>query len=285
MGGRGDDTGERVRDHGVAGYPGGRLCPARLCCLLRLYPCGTHGLQRLQGHTLARDHGLVYHRRTFCGGGDAPPGVSHPRRRPAPRRDHGGRGLFRPPHPGIFPARHHRRRGGRKGDRGRIRVRPGSSPGLGRRAYHRQWTGRRGQLAALIRDVGGCVNTSTAVAVAIFLITYVGIGMEKINRTVVAGAGAVALMMFGILSLKEAVTTYVHWETVGLLFGMFTLIVVLSEAGFFAYMALMVAKRLHYDPYRIFLGVPVLTAFMSAGVSSRGSTPFFSRPTYELARL
>src|SRR3989304_4469353 len=149
MGGRGDDTGERVRDHGVAGYPGGRLCPARLCCLLRLYPCGTHGLQRLQGHTLARDHGLVYHRRTFCGGGDAPPGVSHPRRRPAPRRDHGGCGLFRPPHPGIFPARHHRGRGGRKGDRGRIRVRPGSWPGLGRRAYHRQWTGRRGQLAAL----------------------------------------------------------------------------------------------------------------------------------------
>jgi len=129
------------------------------------------------------------------------------------------------------------------------------------------------------------VNTSTAVAVAIFLITYVGIGMEKINRTVVAGAGAVALMMFGILSLQEAVTTYVHWETVGLLFGMFTLIVVLSEAGFFAYMALMVAKRLHYDPYRIFVVFPFVTAFLSAFMDSITVMLFFATLTYELARL
>ena len=112
------------------------------------------------------------------------------------------------------------------------------------------------------------MNTSTLLAIAIFLITYIGIGMEKINRTIVAGAGAIALLIFNILSLKEAVTTYVHWETIGLLFGMFALIMVLSEAGFFAYMALEVAKRLHYNPYRIFVVFPLVTGFLSAFMDS-----------------
>jgi Na+/H+ antiporter NhaD/arsenite permease-like protein len=129
------------------------------------------------------------------------------------------------------------------------------------------------------------VNSSAVFAIAIFLITYVGIGMEKINRTVVAGAGAVALLIFDVLSLKEAVTTYVHWETVGLLFGMFTIVVVLSEAGFFAYMALEVARRLDYNPHRILVVFPLVTGFLSAFMDSITVMLFFATLTYELARL
>jgi Na+/H+ antiporter NhaD/arsenite permease-like protein len=109
--------------------------------------------------------------------------------------------------------------------------------------------------------------------------------MEKVNRTVVAGAGAIALLIFNILSLKEAVTTYIHWETIGLLFGMFAIVVVLSEAGFFAYMALDVAKRLDYNPYKIFMVFPLVTGFLSAFMDSITVMLFFATLTYELARL
>ncbi len=126
---------------------------------------------------------------------------------------------------------------------------------------------------------------STVVAVSIFLVTYVAIGMEKINRTIVSMSGAIVLLLVGVLSLKEAVTKYVHWETVGLLFGMFTIIAVLSEAGFFTYMALVVAKKLDYNPLRIFVVFPLVTGFLSAFMDSITVMLFFATLTYELSRL
>jgi len=126
---------------------------------------------------------------------------------------------------------------------------------------------------------------SAAVAVSVFLVTYVAIGTEKINRTIVSMSGAVLLLVLGVLDLKEAVTTYVHWETVGLLFGMFTIIAVLSEAGFFTYMALVVAKKLDYNPLRILVVFPLVTAFLSAFMDSITVMLFFATLTYELSRL
>ncbi len=129
------------------------------------------------------------------------------------------------------------------------------------------------------------MGVSAVVAVSIFLITYVAIGLEKINRTIVSMSGAILLLLVGILSLKEAVTTYIHWETVGLLFGMFTIIAVLSEAGFFTYMALVVAKKLDYNPYRILVVFPLVTGFLSAFMDSITVMLFFATLTYELSRL
>ncbi len=129
------------------------------------------------------------------------------------------------------------------------------------------------------------MGLSAVLAVSIFLATYVAIGMERINRTIVSMSGAILLLLVGVLSLKEAVTTYVHWETVGLLFGMFTIIAVLSEAGFFTYMALVVAKKLDYNPLRIFVVFPLVTAFLAAFMDSITVMLFFATLTYELSRL
>ncbi len=129
------------------------------------------------------------------------------------------------------------------------------------------------------------MDVSAVVAVLIFLVTYVAIGMEKVNRTIVSMSGAIVLLLVGVLSLKDAVTRYVHWETVGLLFGMFTIIAVLSEAGFFTFMALVVAKKLDYNPLRIFMVFPMVTGFLSAFMDSITVMLFFATLTYELARL
>ena len=129
------------------------------------------------------------------------------------------------------------------------------------------------------------MSISAVLAVSVFLVTYVAIGMERINRTIVSMSGAIVLLILGILSLREAVTTYIHWETVGLLFGMFTIIAVLSEAGFFSWMALWVAKMLDYNPYRIFVVFPLVTGFLSAFMDSITVMLFFATLTYELSRL
>ena len=94
---------------------------------------------------------------------------------------------------------------------------------------------------------------------SIFLITFIALIVDKIPRTIVAVAGAVAMIATGVLSISEAME-FVSWETIGLLFGMFSLVAILSEAGFFQFLALRVAEKLKYKAAAIFLVFPLLSA-------------------------
>ena len=85
------------------------------------------------------------------------------------------------------------------------------------------------------------------IALVTFLVTYGTLATEKINRTVVVGAGSLVLLITGVLTLAQAIN-YVNWETIGLLFGMFIIVVVLPDAGFFSYVAFILAKRLKLNP-------------------------------------
>ena len=102
---------------------------------------------------------------------------------------------------------------------------------------------------------------------SIFLITFIVLIIDKIPRTIVAITGAVAMLVFGIMDIKEAMT-YVSWETIGLLFGMFSLVAMLSEAGFFQFLALWVAEKLNYKAAAIFIVFPLLSAFLAAFIDS-----------------
>ncbi len=46
----------------------------------------------------------------------------------------------------------------------------------------------------------------TIIALIIFILTYVAIIIEKVNRTVVAFAGALALILFKIFTLNDAIS-------------------------------------------------------------------------------
>ncbi len=118
----------------------------------------------------------------------------------------------------------------------------------------------------------------------IFLVTFVCLILDKIPRTLVAIAGAVAMIVFGVLDIKEAMT-FVSWETIGLLFGMFSLVAVLSEAGFFQFLALYVAKKLEYKAQSIFIMFPLLSAFLAAFIDSITVMLFLVSLTYEICRV
>ncbi|MDP3011320.1 MAG: hypothetical protein Q8N27_01260, partial [Candidatus Hydromicrobium sp.] len=61
------------------------------------------------------------------------------------------------------------------------------------------------------------------IAVVIFVLTYIVIATEKVNRTVVAFTGTLLLILFGVFNINEAVG-FINWETIGLLFGMFIIV-------------------------------------------------------------
>jgi len=122
------------------------------------------------------------------------------------------------------------------------------------------------------------------IAIIIFLLTYIMIATERVSRIVVAFAGALLLIITGVFDINEAVS-FISWDTIGLLFGMFIIVAALSDAGFFKFLALILARRLRYSPVRIFIFFPIITAVLSAFMDSVTVMLFFATLTYELCKM
>lgn len=101
----------------------------------------------------------------------------------------------------------------------------------------------------------------------IFAITYAGLAMGrvpglKLNRVGIALLGAIAMMTFGRVSTKDAVT-YVNWPTVCLLFGFFVISAQLRLSGFYNLVAAAISARLAH-PARFLLILMIVTGGLSA---------------------
>jgi Na+/H+ antiporter NhaD/arsenite permease-like protein len=121
-------------------------------------------------------------------------------------------------------------------------------------------------------------------AVVIFLIAYAIIASEKFPRHWVALFGGASLLIFGILTPGEALT-YINWETLGLLSGMFILVSILHEAGFFSWLAMAAIRRVNYHPTALFVVLVLLAAFLSMFIDSITVMLFLSALTLQLTRL
>ena len=101
----------------------------------------------------------------------------------------------------------------------------------------------------------------------IFVLAYIMIASEKFPRHWVALLGGALLIIFGILSPMEAFG-YINWETLGLLAGMFTLVSILQEAGFFTWLAMKALKKVKYHPVSLFIILIVFAAVMAMFMDS-----------------
>jgi len=107
-------------------------------------------------------------------------------------------------------------------------------------------------------------NWQVIVAAAIFLISYAFIISEKINRSIIATAGALMMVIFGIVDLHTAYTEHIHWATIFLLFGMMILVGITNKSGVFQYIAIRTAQSANGDPVKIMVRLALLTAIGSA---------------------
>jgi Na+/H+ antiporter NhaD/arsenite permease-like protein len=104
-------------------------------------------------------------------------------------------------------------------------------------------------------------------ALVIFVVTYIGIiftRLPKINidRPSAAFFGAVAMVVFGVLDLREAVEA-IDYNTIVLLLGMMIIISTLQLDGFFSLIA---EKTLSWSrtPFRLLVIITFVTGFASA---------------------
>ncbi len=65
---------------------------------------------------------------------------------------------------------------------------------------------------------------------------------------------------------------------------MFIIVTSLSMAGFFTYLALVIAKWLKYSPTKIFIVFPIITAVLAAFMDSITVMLFFAALTFEFAK-
>lgn len=101
------------------------------------------------------------------------------------------------------------------------------------------------------------------IAIIVFLIAYALIISEKIHRTVTALAGAVALILFQVIS-QETAFHHIDFNTIGLLIGMMIIVSIVSQTGLFKYLAVWVAKKVNADPLKLLVALGALTAVSSA---------------------
>lgn len=122
------------------------------------------------------------------------------------------------------------------------------------------------------------------IAIIIFVIAYAAIASEKFPRHLVALVGGTALLLFGVLSPLEALG-YINWETLGLLTGMFALVAILHEAGFFTWLAMTAVRKVNYHPSSLFVVLLLLAAVLSMFMDSITVMLFLSALTLQLCRL
>ena len=101
------------------------------------------------------------------------------------------------------------------------------------------------------------------VAIAIFVIAYILIISEKIQRTVVGLTGAILMIFAGILTQEQAIH-HIDFNTIGLLAGMMIIVNITSETGLFNYLAIWSAKKVEANPIKLLLVLSALTAVCSA---------------------
>lgn len=100
-------------------------------------------------------------------------------------------------------------------------------------------------------------------AVVIFVLAYALIISEKIHRTVVALAGAVLMILFGVLSQEMAIS-HIDFNTLGLLIGMMIIVNITSETGLFNYLAIWAAQKVKAKPIALLMALAGITMCCSA---------------------
>ncbi len=97
----------------------------------------------------------------------------------------------------------------------------------------------------------------------LFVLTYLVIVTEKINRAVVALIGAGLMITLGIINQQAAIRG-IDFNTLGLLTGMMVIVAIARKSGVFQFVAIWSAKKVDARPWGILLMLSVVTAVFSA---------------------
>ena len=104
-------------------------------------------------------------------------------------------------------------------------------------------------------------------AVAIFLVAYILIASEKINRIAIVLFGAALMLAIGASDFEKAFYSHdtgIDWNVIFLLLGMMIIVSIIHRTGLFEYLAIKAAQFSKGDPKKSLVYLATLTALASA---------------------
>ena len=101
------------------------------------------------------------------------------------------------------------------------------------------------------------------VAAVLFVITYIVVMTEKVNRAIVSLLAAGLMIVLGVLNQESAIRG-IDFNTIGLLIGMMVIVAITRQSGVFQFMAIWAAKKVNARPWGILVMIALVTAVTSA---------------------
>ena len=121
------------------------------------------------------------------------------------------------------------------------------------------------------------------ISLIVFIGVYAFIIFNIIPRTIIALVGVVILILFGVLTPQDMVT-YVNWEALGLIFGMFVLVRTLNESGFFDFLSVIALKIAKGIPILMLFYFAILSGFLAMFMDSITVLLFMSALSLEVSK-
>ncbi|MBR5489650.1 MAG: anion permease [Oscillospiraceae bacterium] len=152
---------------------------------------------------------------------------------------------------------------------------------------------------------------ASIIAVVIFVMMFVLLVLEKIERHIVTMAcgiltvifvfivcmkdlsiawevislGSFAQLHFWYSSGEAAASVGINWETICFILGMMIMVEGMAASGFFRWLCMLLAKSVNYRPAPIFIIFMILSAVLSMFIDSITVIMFLAAVTAELSRL
>jgi Na+/H+ antiporter NhaD/arsenite permease-like protein len=101
------------------------------------------------------------------------------------------------------------------------------------------------------------------VAGIVFLVTYALIATDRLDKTILALLGGLAMIVLGIVDQHEAFEA-IDFNVIFLLAGMMILAGILRRTGFFQWIAILSSKVAKGEPFRLLIVLSIVAAFLSA---------------------
>jgi Na+/H+ antiporter NhaD/arsenite permease-like protein len=121
------------------------------------------------------------------------------------------------------------------------------------------------------------------IAITVFVLTYVLVIADRINRSIIALLGAGVMVVSGVLSQDEAIRG-IDFNTIALLTGMMVLVAIARRCGIFEYLAVWSAKKGRAQPWAILAMLALVTAIVSAFLDNVTTVLLIAPVTIEIAR-
>ena len=128
------------------------------------------------------------------------------------------------------------------------------------------------------------LTTAQIISIVIFVVVMAFIISEKVHRTTAALAGAVALILTGIISFDTGVS-HIDFGTLGVLVGMMIFVAVVKNSGIFEYLAIRAAKIAKGNPWMIMVLFCLITAVLSAFLDNVTTVLLIGPVTYTVCKM